>query len=236
MKKVFAIIAILVVLVGAVFAENHQLTVTAAVFGALPKFSLALKSATIANETFDNTKGGWNLGQTNSGLAEYSSGDTLTGSAIVSTRGNQDANALIDDEGIFTLDKAGTIVVVAKVLDNTKGRNTYTLVFGGGNFTGITRNGGTGTITDHVPTNIATEALSDAVYDNTDPENPVLSSASTFTVAGAAGDSDTVTVTFSNATTAANTELVAAVYSYTGDVDIDPGDYTATFTMVVTTV
>ena len=128
MKKLIAILAIMVVLVGVVFAsETHTVKIKADVNSIVPVF--ALKQGEYKTNT-----------ATLNTATEYT-GDYTTqykdGESYGMTAANDTENALLVD---FKLDQGGSVTFYAILLNNAKQIETYTLEFGGGVFT-VSKNG-----------------------------------------------------------------------------------------------
>ena len=219
MKKVFAIIAIMVVLVGAVFAdpapapasESHTITVQAAVYGELPKFQLQLIGAEQTTITNNSTP------------VQFTDTEEYTASGILSRTDNEqvDANGI---PTVFTLDKAGSIVVAAKVANAAKVLKAYTLTFTGGVFTNVYRDGDTTNAGTYVPTAIATSL----------PTGTVTGTTTSNYGEGTVANGASALVTFSLTAATAGQEIARCTFTYPGDDDINPGNYYADIQMVVT--
>ena len=198
MKKLIAILAIAIVLVGAVFAtsESHTITVKADVDSVTPKFQLVFGSRSTNNA--------------NSTPVDFAAGPY--------TEGNNTTDKI--DVG-FKLDAGGTATFYAKIANNAKIVQGYTLTFGGGTFTGVMRDNVEGT---QAPASIT--VTKGTAVDGLTLADPV----------GYA-----VTVTFNGRTMELADEalpytLATAEYSYNADVRINPGEYFADVTLTVATV
>ena len=216
MKKLIAILAIAIVLVGAVFAaETHTLRVKSDVGEVLPAFNLFHVEGTDTNSSATNV-----VDLTTPG--SYTSVTTVT-----------DTN--------FNLDAGGSFSVVAEVINAVKTNKGYTLTFKGGVFQ-VTRN----TIAGYLSPNgiaVVNGAANDAIKVFGTPENgenntitadttDTLSATTSVTFSGKTGDVSTNPITIATAT-----------YSYTADTSIDPsststkatnGFYTADIVLEIT--
>lgn len=217
MKKAITILAVLIVLVGAVFAETHTLTVRADVTEVLPAFQLAygdLKTNTNVQNVFSAN-----------GTYDISVNGTKAGS--------EDAN--------FNLDKGGAFTVTANVINAVKTNKNYTLQFGGGVFV-VKRDTVGGKLSPQKIT--VTDAHGN--YDAIKTVNG-LTPSSILTLEQVKADDPTAltasaTVTFSGKTgTAAAKPVASATYTYLADDTIDPiegGDtnnwYYADITLLIT--
>ena len=194
MKKAITILAILIVLVGAVFAEDHTIRIKADVTSVIPVFGLKYNTS-VTNSTSLITEGE-NAGQ-------YSNSYTAAGNYVVAA-GAAIANTDALDAGI-KLDKGGDVYFWAELLNPAKQKKGYTLVFTDGVFN-VTKNSGTAaTIT---PT-ITTDNL------NTTTNNG-------FAVTAGANNA-TVRVVFDGkqVVNADSIDLARAKYTYTGLPEID---------------
>ena len=131
MKKAITILAVLIVLVSAVFAaETHTIKVKADVTEVVPVFGLTMTSPDhdeyITNEA-----------------AEYDAGTSY---------GHTQNSQAFDVE--FNLNEDGSVTFQALLLNRAKQNETYTLEFGGGSFA-VTKAGVAGT---HAPASITTSA------------------------------------------------------------------------------
>ena len=114
MKKAITILAVLIVLVGAVFAETHTIKIKADVDPVTPKFQLVFVEGERNTNPTPNAFGV---------EPSYSIGNT--------TNDKIDAG--------FKLDEGGTATFLAVVANNAKIVQGYTLTFGGGQFTDVMR-------------------------------------------------------------------------------------------------
>lgn len=112
MKKVLTILAILVVLTSAIFAETHKLKIEATSTEVVPVFQMILGSVTTndANKTFGT--------ENNSSL---------------------DKTASVADT--FNWELGGSVTVTVKIQNPAKTKQNYLLTFGDGVFKNIKRNG-----------------------------------------------------------------------------------------------
>ena len=147
MKKVLTILAVLIVLTSAVFAESevHTIRVKADVTEVVPAFQLWL-------------------------------GETKTNTTPVVFKNNATYNLVDDATAIdtgFNLDAGGSVTVYAVLANKAKINKAYTLTFSNGVFN-VTRNGGAGTLVPSIETTagaviVGTSAiakLDDAVADS----------------------------------------------------------------------
>lgn len=111
MKKVLTVLAILVVLTSAIFAETHKLKIQATSAGAVPVFQMTLGSVTTndANKTFGT--------ENNSSL---------------------DKTASVADT--FDWELGGSVKVIVKIQNPAKTKQNYLLTFGDGVFKNIMKN------------------------------------------------------------------------------------------------
>ena len=195
MKKAITILAVLIVLVGAVFAldETHTIRVKADVTAVEPAIQLKI---TADDETY----------ATNNTAKEFYEKE---GNPAQATQHNYAAQA--DQNAIdvkFNLDQNGNIVAKAYLANNAKTNKVYTLAFSNGVFS-VKRNGVSG---DHEPTTITTAAGNSVANEYT-------------VALGQAQDptNKPVTVTFLGKTvTTKDVVLAQATYAYTADTTIDP--------------
>ena len=141
MKKLIAILAIMIVLVGAVFAESHTLNVKCVIDPVIPQFALRY-DATDSNTT----------------PSAFSSANTT--SYVISAKDTTAGADLMEDNAI-------TVSVV--VLNNAKQKQGYTLTFTGGEFDtskgdGFTSLNINGVATVANPTSVATATTIDAQH------------------------------------------------------------------------
>ena len=125
MKKLIAILAIMVVLAGALFAdETHTVKIKADVNSIIPVFGLKQGGYKTNTATLD-------------GETQYT-GDYTTEYDRASTYGmTSNDDALLVS---FKLDQGGSVTFYAILLNNAKQIETYDLEFGGGVFT-VSKNG-----------------------------------------------------------------------------------------------
>ena len=206
MKKAITILAVLIVLVGAVFAdETHTIKVKADVDVVIPVFGL--KMSTPANNYVTNEATLVNRqGNTTEYTTEYGKGATY---------GMTDnANAI---DVAFNLDEEGSVTFQALLLNKAKQRETYNLTFGGGVFT-VSRQGTSGLSygPDKITTSVGDDitGLSIALGNNA-PTGQPAEGAATNKIVGLTFDGKTVN-------DGINHVLAEAVYHYPGDETIDP--------------
>lgn len=113
MKKAITILAVLIVLVGAVFAESHTIKIKADVDAIPPQFQLVFEAASRNTNPTPN----------NFGVDDYSIGNT--------TDDKIDAG--------FKLDVGGTATFKAVIANNAKIVQGYTLTFSDGQFKNVYR-------------------------------------------------------------------------------------------------
>ena len=214
MKKVFAIIAIMVVLVGAVFAdgnpaETHTLHIKTVVDTIIPQFQLKIASTYTDADYITNNDNPIN--QFDDG-ASYRLG------------GNTDQTA-IDVSDAVVLDKDGeqAIVFSAIIANQPKTSShggtsrSWTLAFSGGAFA-VTKAGTDATITPTIATSNGAD-YNDGVT----------------IVLGTGNNANTATLTLTaNQPSKAGIEIVKATYTWTGDRTVDPGTYETDVVMTVT--
>ena len=208
MKKLIAILAIMVVLAGAVFAsEGHTIRVKADVTEVIPAFQLMI-DLTEVDDFYTNTT------------------PTQYGNNAYSPLTNDTAK---DVE--FNLDQNGNVTVKCYLANFAKTTHKYTLVFSDGAFKNIKKN--KQDADDHAPTSITTSTganvadtytitLGTAHVDGDDTK-PLLTN-------------QAIEVQFHGKTVETKDVVLAqAVYAYTKDPAIDPGVYYADITLTITT-
>jgi len=227
MKKAITILAILIVLVSAVFAaETHKLTVRADVEETLPAFNLSYGGKN-TNTVVTNVYG------TNSDVADPASLAYDISARTVA--GTADAG--------FNLNANDSFIVNAQVINAVKTNKAYTLEFGGGVFA-VKRNTADGklspkqirvadTHTSSAITSVGSLSQSTVLTaEQTKAANPTpLTASAVVTFSGTTGDG----------TVLAPLAVASATYEYIGDDTIDPisadGDdkwYYADITLTVT--
>lgn len=198
MKKVFAILLVMALVSGFVFADSeaHELRVKADVTEVLPAFNLY-----------------------------HVAGSDTNSSAVVFTNGadykdlKTDANAT---DVNFNLDEAGHFDIVAEVVNNVKTTKGFTLAFTGGVFT-VNRNTVSGKYSPSQIT-VANGDNNAAIkeYGTVSPSDTNESKTTDTTESLTAS----TTVTFSGKTGSASVanpiKVATATYSYPGDDSIDP--------------
>lgn len=147
MKKAITILAVLIVLVGAVFAEDHTIRIKADVTSVIPVFALKYDNVTtgagdtaITNETTRETT----TDKTSADYGQYTNRYTDNGEYIAA-----DGTVLANTDAVTTglkLDKGGDVYFNAMLLNPAKQKKGYTLEFKGGVFT-ATINSGAETVT-----------------------------------------------------------------------------------------
>ena len=197
MKKVFAILLVLALVAGFVFAESHELRVKADVTEVLPAFNLYHVEGTDTNSTTTNVYG------TNASYATLKADNAAT-----------DVN--------FNLDEANkSFSVTAEVINNVKTTKKFKIEFTGGVFS-VKRNTVGGTYSPKQIT-VAYGSANDAIKEFTGKSD----SDTNATVTADTTETLTATsyVTFSGKTgTGATTPITVATatYTYAGDDSIDP--------------
>ena len=249
MKKLIAILTIAIVLVGAVFADpdptegvdsasqTHSLTIQAAVYGRLPSFGLK-----VVKVNGDPASDAVASVETNSSKDPfYTNNTTYAGSddvVLSDTDDDQDANGLASS--VFTLDRPGSITVQAFTRNDAKVLKTYQIEFYGGQFTEIYRHGlTTGETGVYNPTSITVtgKAVNGSKFTTTDGTTSSLSGIDRASAAWVpANNKVDIKVNFTLEETPENTPLAECTFMYSGDDDINPGNYYATIGMVVTSV
>ena len=206
MKKLIAILAVMVVLAGVVFAatESHTVRDKSDVTEVLPAFNLYHKTVTKTNSSVDN-------------VVNVTTGATYDTQAT-------NANATDID---WNRDASGAHIVeiVAEVINNVKTNSGYKLTFKGGVFE-VTRDTAPGVF---APTQI-TVANGDASNVAISEFGQVNPSDTNNNVAADADLSAYTTVKFSGTTGAGATEpirIATATYHYAGDPTIDPSSSSA---------
>ncbi len=136
MKKAITILAVLIVLVGAVFAaETHTVKIRADVTSIVPVFGLqyTYQTTTVITNTTTQITSGADAGQWNNAW-------TNTGAYATN---NTEATAV--DTGL-KLDKGGDVYFYAMLLNPAKEKKNYTLTFKNGVFEDVPRAAGTAEI------------------------------------------------------------------------------------------
>lgn len=231
MKKVITILAILVVLVSAVFAaETHTIKVKANVEEVLPAFQLRYSTA-----------------KTNKGTDAVTDPETgaettpAVAPALVNvTNGTHSDTATEPDVG-FDLDAGGEVTVNAYVVNDVKTNKQYKLEFSDGVFT-VKRNTTPGKLS---PTKLETfdgdsnDAVKTGGYSHTAAATNNDKTADTTASLKASTNVIFSGKTGTGATTAI--KVASATYTYTGDNTIDPNTaaeewYYANIVMSITVV
>lgn len=213
MKKLIAILAIAIVLVGAVFAdEAHNITIQADVTGIDPAFRLVAGTGNSAVATNSPTTGN----------------PVAFGAATDLTKAYGDTG--------FNLDAGGSFTVYAKLANLPKQVQAYSLIFSDGVFS-VKRNTAAGFL---APSSVAvtkgsngTGVIDMAGGGTTTVSNPKVTGTTKPTVT-----CDAVTFKLDGTTvTVADYLLATAVYTYPADTTIDPTAantyYEATITLTV---
>ena len=219
MKKVFAILLVLALVAGFVFAadtEMHELTVETIVTEKIPAFQLRFTGNTIDTTGTDHAVGtGTDTIETNdSGVAFANNAETYTDATVLYVG--------------FDLGVSGdkTATFYAWLVQNSAGyyaktKKPYTLKFSDGVFEGLKAHGsnlGDGTL---APKNILPAGLS------------TMPSGITSTTASDADD--TVRIVFNGASCPeAATQVASAEYTWEGQPTLDMGSYQANILLTVT--
>lgn len=225
MKRLIAILMVLAIVVGAVFAESetHSIRIKSDVDAELPRFQLILLSSTgvtnneVNNQTTNTTPNAFGTGENDS----YAVNDT---------------NATAVDVG-FNLDEGGTVTFLAKCANAARFSSTdtgriYTLVFTGGTFR-VSRYGVASTTTGEGEQAVTTyEELAPVitVKQTTNPSGFAYPETINNGVKVKIGTSGVKTGETAGAT------MATAEFKYTADKSIDPGTYYADVTLTITQV
>lgn len=207
MKKAITILAVLIVLVSAVFAvnpETHSIKVKADVSEVLPVFQLKLTTR-VYNEQASDT---YTTNATDPALFGVSN------HAELATQTAKDVN--------FNLDQGGVVDVAVYIANNARTTHAYTLAFGGGEFTNIYRHNELGA---NVIPAIASSNGNAIEHFYTIGDGDTIS-----------GSNKKVVVTFLGKTITneqKSNALATATYTYTGDPEIDLGTYYADISLTI---
>ncbi len=215
MKKAITILAVLIVLVGAVFAtsEQHDIKVKADVAAVEPAIQLRIQAY-------------------NSELDDYKTNTTPNAYDGTKSYAAQAEGQAIDVN--FNLNENGSVVAYAYLANYAKTNKVYTLAFSGGDFA-AKKNKGNYT---HSPTSITTAVMEGQAAVTRESDGAAL-----YEVALVSGNQSNrnITVTFHGKTVVEkDVPLAKATYAYTGDDDIDPTTpqnpwYYADITLTVST-
>ena len=207
MKKAITILAVLIVLVGAVFAdETHTIRVKADVTEVLPAFQLALLTPAQTYTTNKPAEGDPNV----YGVANY---DDLTDQTA------KDIN--------FNLDEAGTVNVEVYVANLAKTVKGFTFAFSDGVFN-VSRNGVTNSGTEQNPVYLTYGPNSITVSKGAEKTG--------FYTTDLVNNVAKIKFTGKTLTNTEKGSVVAsAIYNYPGDTTIDPGTYYADITLTIAT-
>ena len=222
MKKLIAILAIMVVLVGAVFAttntETHKIRIYSVVDEILPTFQLryAAESAITNNST-----------------VRFSNNATYLDPTTGLNNNTTDSFDSHFDIGAETAEGALTVVFTCNLVADAdtnfaKTQKSFTITFSDGVFavkrSGVTENQ---TLAPYSITSVAGVVTTGITSITPNNEN----GASTYTTGA---KSSSTTVAFSGETVTAAQVLTTATYAYTGDPTIDMGTYYADIVMTIT--
>ena len=209
MKKLIAIVAIMVVLVGVVFAaETHQIKIQANAATVVPAFQLNVGSV-----------------YTNTSATAFTNDAEVENSNPVTYTPRYTDNTVADT---INFESTSEVTVYAYLVNNAKTIQNYSISFSDGVFKDVKRNGTVAsTASEYVsPTSIAATA---------NPNIPTTQGVS----ATAGNAAYSVALDFSGTTCTASATarllLATAVYSYAAHTDIDPGTYNAYIVMTVST-
>ena len=207
MKKAITILAVLIVLVGAVFAENHTIQIKADVSSIIPVFSLQFNGAkSVASTTKDTAE---------TIVTDEETGATAPNPEYLQYSDRYGLGNHSDDTAVlagFKLDKGGSVTVYAVLLNKAKQIETYDLTFSDGVFD-VKRQGRTENET-LAPTSITTAALANTAGCVANLENR--------TGADGGAANRIVKLTFDGQTVqSTNLQLASATYTYQGDDTID---------------
>lgn len=221
MKKAITILAVLIVLVGAVFAETHKIQIKADVTSIIPVFGLryAEEASKITNSTtrigndqdanYQQYTNRYGLNEAVPAQGQEGDDDYVPAVAEVPYTYGYTSNAI--DVG-FNLDKGGNVTVYACLLNPAKQIKTYHLTFGDGVFD-VNRQGDPQTLN---PASITTAPLANTAGCRATTGDPAIS--------GETGN-NVINVTFDGKTVAAAATavlpLASAIYAYNGDETID---------------
>jgi len=213
MKKAITILAVLIVLVGAVFAEDHTIRIKADVSSIIPVFSLQFNGAkSVASTTQDRAATVLDE-ETGEPVLDEETGEPVANPEYLQytdrygLRNHTDNTAV---EAGFKLDKGGSVTVYAVLLNKAKQIETYDLTFSDGVFD-VKKQTHDATL---APTSITTAALASTAGCVANLENR------TGEDGGAANK--IVKLTFDGQTVqSTNLQLASATYTYDGDDAID---------------
>ncbi len=211
MKKIIAILLVMAVVAGFVFAdepastasETHKLRIQSTVGEKLPAFQLMYGSEYNANAA-----------HTNEGKVVFTNGEEYpeTGDPTIAN------SSAVFDLSVGTSHAVDFVAILAKNAAGYSAKTTkgFTLKFSGGVFS-VKKSGGDATVTPEIA--VTKKNVSDVgITSISDPSD------------------NSVTVQFSGKTvTEDNLALATAKYTYTSDKDIDMGNYFADVLLTVTT-
>ncbi|GEM_PF-3556126 len=229
MKKVFAILLVLSVVAGCVFAidtESHQLAVQTIIKEQLPAFQLRFtgKEVTaVSGKTNEYTIGNTDITVATNDTSTTQGATFANDPNAATTPTYTDSTKLYVgfDLGIATTHTAAFHAFLVKNTDGYAARTNkqFTLTFSDGTFTGLKANGSTHA--DISPDSIVTTATTSN-----------LTSGGTV---APSSDKKALVVTF-NGASAPNSavDLGYATYTWTGDATLDMGAYTANIKMTIT--
>ncbi len=218
MKKVFAILLVLAIVAGCVFAadsENHSLKVYSTVDEKLPAFQLRFTSSTNSTTKYH--------------FADTNNTELTVGSVSYDSNNKPEAGYVADDSGIdIGVSEAQSVDFYAYVVTNKEGyhaktKRTFTLVFGGGSFTHVFRNGEGGAATDVLDVDSIAVAAENGSAKGINWSNIDDTTAKT------------VVVPFNGESVNADEVLLCtATYTWKGEDEIDMGTYFADITLSIT--
>ena len=234
MKKAITILAILIVLVSAVFAETHTLKIKATQADIYPAFQMYVKNVTSGSKDSAVIT---NADKTEFG-AEDPNPDTAPYVAPVAADPDHQpdpipAVAEANVAASFSFEAANTVTVAVKIANAAKTAQNYSLSFTGGSFNvnkngvGSYKSGGT----DEAPVmsnyTVGTESITAAAGDGSSADG----SSGFKTTASGSG----ATVDFSGKTCTIDAEVATCEYAYNAHTDVDPGTYYADIILTVAT-
>jgi hypothetical protein len=219
MKKAITILAVLIVLVSAVFAaETHKLKIKATQATIAPAFQMYVKSvAQAAGASADSTI------VTNSSAEKFDAhdGDTMARGGL---------NPESDIAATINFEVTNTVTVAVKLGNDAKTTQNYLLTFSDGIFN-VNKNGasqynnGTEQDPDMKNYTVGPESKSAAAGEDSSAENGFTTAPST----------NTATVDFNGKTCTTGHEIATCAYAYAAHTDVDPGTYYADIVLTIAT-
>jgi len=224
MKKAITILAVLIVLVSAVFAaETHTLKIKATQDDIYPAFQMYVKAVT------SGTKDSAVI--TNSGAVVYDKENAAPNEAyetyVAPVEANPEAQPPVEaaaESGVaatFSFETANTVTVAVYIANAAKTARDFSLTFTGGKFSTVTSNG------TPVAAVTATVTTANGAGSSVDGADGFETSA---------GGSDNIRlVDFSGQTCTEDAEVATANYAYVAHPEIDPGTYYADIILTIAT-